>query len=116
MFIFCFNVELSCMRSFSKAVREAVAGNGRQRMRKHMDRHHTSHYYRLQSFNYVNHELMWIMLKEIGMSEHLVCLIRSLHTKEEVTVRTEYGETEWFGIGERDQTWVHSLPLVVQSS
>ena len=37
---------------------------------------------------------MWI-------SEHLVCPIRSLYTKQEATVRTEYGEIEWFGTGKR---------------
>ena len=40
---------------------------------------------------------------------------KHLHLKQEETVRTEYGETERFGIGKGIRQGVHSLPLVVQS-
>ena len=57
----------------------------------------------VRTFNPI--QLCEIMLREMGMLEHLICLIRmirlirTLDTKQEGTESTEYGETEWFGIG-----------------
>ena len=52
-----------------------------------------------KAFDCVDHELMWMMVREMGMSENLVRVIRNpLCTKQEAAGRTEYGETEWFGI------------------
>ena len=72
-------------------------------------------YYRLDSkaFHFVNHELMWILLREMGMSEHLICVIRNLFTKQEDTVRREYEEIGWFGIGKEVRQAVYSLPSLV---
>ena len=42
---------------------------------------------------------MWIILKEMGISDHLTCLLRSLYAGQEATVRTGHGTTDWF------QTW-----------
>ena len=41
----------------------------------------------------------WKILKEMGISDHLTCLLRNLYAGQEVTVRTEYGSTDWFQIG-----------------
>ena len=46
----------------------------------------------------VNHKL-WKILKEIGVPEHLTCLLRSLYSGQEETVRTWHGTTDWFQIG-----------------
>ena len=42
---------------------------------------------------------MWIILKEMGISDHLTCLLRNLYAGQEATVRTGYGTTDWFQIG-----------------
>ena len=42
---------------------------------------------------------MWIILKEMGISDHLTCLLRSLYAGQEATVRTGHGTTDWFQIG-----------------
>ena len=42
---------------------------------------------------------MWKILKEMGIPEHLTCLLRNLHAGQEATVRTGHGLTDWFQIG-----------------
>ena len=41
----------------------------------------------------------WKILKEMGIPEHLTCLLRNLHAGREATVRTGHGTTDWFQIG-----------------
>ena len=41
----------------------------------------------------------WKILKEIGIPEHLICLLRNLYAGQEATVRTGHGKTDWFQIG-----------------
>ena len=41
----------------------------------------------------------WKILKEIGIPDHLTCLLRNLYAGQEATVRTGYGTTDWFQIG-----------------
>ena len=41
----------------------------------------------------------WKMLKEMGIPDHLTCLLRNLYAGQEATVRTEHGATDWFQIG-----------------
>ena len=42
---------------------------------------------------------MWKILKEMGIPEHLICLLRNLHAGQEATVRTGHGATDWFQRG-----------------
>ena len=42
---------------------------------------------------------MWKIPKEIGISDHLTCLLRNLYAGQEATVRTGHGTTDWFQIG-----------------
>ena len=49
-----------------------------------------------KTFDCVDHKKI---LKEIGIPDHLTCLLRNLHTGQEATVRTGYGTTDWFQIG-----------------
>ena len=42
----------------------------------------------------------WKILKELGISHQLTCLLRNLHAGQEATVRTRHGKTNWFKIGE----------------
>ena len=47
----------------------------------------------------VDHSKLWKILKEMGIPDHLTCLLRNLYTSEEATVRTGHGTTDWFQIG-----------------
>ena len=44
---------------------------------------------------------LWKILKEMGIPDHLTCLLRNLYAGQEVTVRTGHGTTDWFQIGKR---------------
>ena len=50
-------------------------------------------------FDCVDHNKLWTILKEMGIPEHLTCLLRNLHAGQEATVRTGHGTTDWFQIG-----------------
>ena len=49
-------------------------------------------------FDCVNHNKLWKVLKEMGISDHLTCLMRNLYAGQEARVRTLYGTTDWFRI------------------
>ena len=44
-------------------------------------------------------EINWKILKEMGIPDHLTCLLRDLYAGQEATVRTGHGKTDWFQIG-----------------
>jgi len=46
----------------------------------------------------IDHSRLWDTLRSMGVPEHLIALIKSLYTKREAAVRTEYGNTEWFEV------------------
>ena len=52
-----------------------------------------------KAFDYVYHNKLWEILKEMGIPGHLTCLIRNLYAGQEATVRTRHGTTDWFQIG-----------------
>ena len=52
-----------------------------------------------KAFDCVDHNKLWKILKEMGMSDHLTCLLRTLYAGQEATVRTGHGTTDWFQIG-----------------
>ena len=47
----------------------------------------------------VGHNKLWKILKEMGIPDHLTCLLRNLYAGQEATVRTGHGTTDWFQIG-----------------
>ena len=49
----------------------------------------------------VDHNKLRKILKEMGIQDHLTCLLRNLYAGQEATVRTEHGATDWFQIGKR---------------
>ena len=49
-----------------------------------------------QSFDYVDHNKLWKILKEMGMPDHLTCLLRNLYAGQEATVTTGHGTMDWF--------------------
>ena len=51
------------------------------------------------AFDCVNHNKLWTVLKEMGIPDHLTCLLRNLYEGQEATVRIGLGTTDWFQIG-----------------
>ena len=47
----------------------------------------------------VDHNKLWKILKEMGIPDHLICLLRNVYAGQEATVRTAHGTTDWFQIG-----------------
>ena len=56
-------------------------------------------YWLCQSLWCVDHNKQWKILKEMGIPDHLTCLLRNLYAGQEATVRTGHGTTNWFQIG-----------------
>ena len=52
-----------------------------------------------KAFDCVDHNRLWEILKEMGIPDHLICLLRNLYAGQEATVRTGHGTTNWFQIG-----------------
>ena len=52
-----------------------------------------------KAFDCVDHSKLWEILKEMGIPNHLTCLLINLYAGQEVTVRTRHGTTDWFQIG-----------------
>ena len=47
----------------------------------------------------LDHNKLWKILKEVGIPDHLTCLLRNLYAGQEATGRTGHGTTDWFHIG-----------------
>ena len=52
-------------------------------------------------------------LKEMGIPDHMTCLLRNLHADQEATVRTGHGTTDWFQIGKRVRQRLHIVTLFI---
>ena len=52
-----------------------------------------------KAFDYVDHKKLWKSLQEMGIPDHLSCLLRNLYAGQEATVRTGHGTTDLFQIG-----------------
>ena len=52
-----------------------------------------------KAFDCMDHNKLWEILKEMGIPDHLTCLLRNLYAGQEETVRTVHGTTNWFKIG-----------------
>ena len=52
-----------------------------------------------EGFYYVDHNKLWKILQEMGIPDHLTCLLGNLYVDQEATVRTGLGTTDWFQIG-----------------
>ena len=53
----------------------------------------------VKAFDCVDHNKLLEILKEMGIQDHLTCLLRNLYAGQEATVRTGHGTTDWFQIG-----------------
>ena len=56
---------------------------------------------RLKVFDFTDHNKLWKILKDIGIPDHLVCLLISLYAGQEATVRTRHRTMDWFQIRKR---------------
>ena len=52
-----------------------------------------------KAFDSVDHNKLWKILQEMGIPDHLTCLLRNLYAGQKATVRTGHGTTDWFQIG-----------------
>ena len=52
-----------------------------------------------KAFDCVDHDQLWKILKEMGIPDHLTCLLRNLYAGREAAARTGHGTTDWFQIG-----------------
>ena len=52
-----------------------------------------------KAFDCVDHNQLWKILREMGIPDHLTCLLRNLYAGQEATVRTGHGTTDWFQTG-----------------
>ena len=52
-----------------------------------------------KAFDCVDHNKLWKILKEMGILDHLTCLLRNPYARQEAIVRTGHGTTDWFQIG-----------------
>ena len=52
-----------------------------------------------KAFDCVDHNKLWKILKEMGVPDHLTCLLRNLYAGQEATVKTGHGTIDWFQIG-----------------
>jgi len=54
-----------------------------------------------KAFDYMDHKKLWKILQEMGIPDHLTCLLRNLYAGQEATVRNGHRTTDWFQIGKR---------------
>ena len=52
-----------------------------------------------KAFDCVDHKKLWKILKEMGIPDHLTCLLKNMNAGQEATIRTGHGKTDWFQIG-----------------
>ena len=52
-----------------------------------------------KAFDCVDHNKLWKILKEMGIPDHLTCLLRNLYAGQEASVSTRHGTTDWFQLG-----------------
>ena len=71
-----------------------------------------------KAFDCVDHNQLWKILQEMGILDHLTCLLRNLYAGQEATVRTGHGTTDWFKLGKEyvKVVYCHSAYLTSMQS
>ena len=71
-----------------------------------------------KAFDCVDQNKLWKILQQMGISDHLTCLLRNLHEGWETTVRTGHGTTDWFKLGKEyiKAVYCHSAYLTYMQS
>ena len=65
-----------------------------------------------KTFDCVDHNKLWTILKQTGIPDHMTCLLRNLYAGQEATVRTEHETTDWFQI-ERNTSRLYIVTLLI---
>ena len=68
-----------------------------------------------KAFDCVDHNKLWKILKEMGIPDHLTCLLKNLYAGQEATVRTGHETTDWFQIGKGVRLAVYCHPAYLTS-
>ena len=68
-----------------------------------------------KAFDSVDHNKLWKNLQEMGIPDHLTCLLRNLYAGQDATVRTGHGTTDWFQIEKRVRQAVYCHPASLTS-
>ena len=68
-----------------------------------------------KAFDFVDHNKLWRILQEMGIPDHLTCLLRNLYAGQEATVRTGHGTTDWFQIGKGVGQAIYCYPTYLTS-
>ena len=68
-----------------------------------------------KAFDCVDHNKLWKIRQEMGIPDHLTCLLRNLYAGQEATVRTGHGTTDWFQIGKGYVKAVYCHPAYLTS-
>ena len=64
-----------------------------------LEKHLLLLYWLCQIFGCIDHNKLWKILQEMGIPDHLICLLRNLYAAQDATVRIVHGTTDWFQIG-----------------
>ena len=67
-------------------------------------------------FHCVDHNKLWKILQEMGIPDHLTCLLRNLNAGQEATVRTRHGTMAWFQIGKGIHQGCHPAYFISMQS
>ena len=66
-----------------------------------------------KAFDCVDHNKLWEILKEMGIADHLTCLLRNLHAGQEAAVRTGHETTDWFQVGKGVKSRLYIVTLLI---
>ena len=66
-----------------------------------------------KAFDCVDHNKLWKILQEMGIPDHLICLLRNLYADQEATVRTRHGTTDWFKIGKGVPSRLYIITVLI---
>ena len=66
-----------------------------------------------KAFDCVDHNKLWKILKEMGIPDHLTCLLRNLYAGQEATLRTGHGTTDWFQTGKKSLSRLYIAILLI---
>ena len=71
-----------------------------------------------KAFNCVDHNKLWKILQEMGITDYLTCLLRNVYAGQEATVRVGHGTTDWFQIrkGVREDVYCYPAYLTFMHS
>ena len=66
-----------------------------------------------KDFDCVDHNKLWKIFKDMGIPDHITCLLRNLYAGQEATVRTGHGTTDWFQIRKRNMSRLYIVTMFI---